>query len=250
MFTWRRRNPEVACRLDYFLISQDLKQKVSNVVIKTAVRTDHQAVVLTLTLEHSARGPGTWCFNNSLCKDEIYRKTLIKILEECHNDFKGQDDRAFWDLCKMRIKEKTIKYCQRKAQIRSRCLISLESSVCELEREADNEPNPENVTQYEASKRQLDQFYKYNAEGAKIRSKVKHYIDGEKSTKYVLSLEKINNKKHTIKSLRIGNEVLYNSDSILRECRSFYQQLYNTRNIDPEKVDCFLSEINIDKALP
>lgn len=52
-FTWRRKNPETACRLDFFLIHQDLKQKVINAEIKAAIRTDHQAIMLTIALEHS-----------------------------------------------------------------------------------------------------------------------------------------------------------------------------------------------------
>ena len=45
-FTWRQRNPLIQRRLDYWFISDDLQDDIEYVDIKTAVRSDHSAIIL------------------------------------------------------------------------------------------------------------------------------------------------------------------------------------------------------------
>ena len=56
--TWRRRNPTIQCRLDFFLISNGLYSKVANADITTGYKTDHSMITLGLTVQSNPKGPG------------------------------------------------------------------------------------------------------------------------------------------------------------------------------------------------
>ena len=51
MFTWSQATPPVACRLDYFLVSESCRQLVKEVSILPMPGTDHKCIELVLTLK-------------------------------------------------------------------------------------------------------------------------------------------------------------------------------------------------------
>ena len=118
-FTWRTKSCKVQCRLDFFLISQDLIQLAKKCDIVYAPESDPSAVSLAIQPNHlnQKRGPGFWKFNTALLKDEAYVTALkinIPILKEKYNE--THDLGLKWDLIKMEIRGFTIKYSQRKAK--------------------------------------------------------------------------------------------------------------------------------------
>ena len=61
-YTWSQKSPNIFCRLDYWLISNNLHDLVKSVDIIPAIKTDHAAI--TLDLQNSAneiKGPGELC---------------------------------------------------------------------------------------------------------------------------------------------------------------------------------------------
>ena len=55
------------CRLDYWLISDNLHDLVSKVDILASIKTDHSSTVLELEdIQEGFRGPGFWKLNTSL----------------------------------------------------------------------------------------------------------------------------------------------------------------------------------------
>ena len=71
----------------------------------------------------------------------------------------------------------------------------------------------------------------YKTKGAIIRSKARWYNEGEKNNKYFLNLENRHCKKKTIMQIKTkdGANLTHDSD-ILRECNSFYSDLYTTKS--------------------
>ena len=65
-FTWSRRNPFVARRLDYILCSSTLFDKAIYSNILCVASTDHRACLVTISLSNIKRGPGYFKLNNSL----------------------------------------------------------------------------------------------------------------------------------------------------------------------------------------
>ena len=56
-YTWRRKNPDIQCRLDFFLISSSLYTDISETDILPGYKTDHSLVTLAIDLHTNARGP-------------------------------------------------------------------------------------------------------------------------------------------------------------------------------------------------
>ena len=46
-FTWRKFNTNKQARLDYFLVSEELSDEISNIEIKSKYKSDHSTVVLS-----------------------------------------------------------------------------------------------------------------------------------------------------------------------------------------------------------
>ena len=71
------------CRLDYWLISNNLQDCVKSVKIIPAIKTDHSAICLELTsVDGGVPGPGYWKMNCSLLDDEEYVEAISKMIPE------------------------------------------------------------------------------------------------------------------------------------------------------------------------
>ena len=71
-FTWRKKNPLKQARLDYFLISENVMQKVKNSFIDMAYRSDHSMITLVINLNDIECGKSYWKHNNPLLTDKEY----------------------------------------------------------------------------------------------------------------------------------------------------------------------------------
>ena len=87
-FTWRRRNPEIQCHLDFFLISVSLISTTSRADILPGFKTNHSLITLHLTNNTNPRGPGFWKLNTSLLSDEEYIDLIKKTIKEVVNESK------------------------------------------------------------------------------------------------------------------------------------------------------------------
>ena len=87
------------------------------------------------------------------------------------------------------------------------------------------------VADYEGAKTDLENLYNYITNGAILRSKVDWYEEGEKCSKYFLSLEKRNKTSSCIcKLLTDDGQEITNPDHIRKQIKSFYENLY-TKNL-------------------
>ena len=82
-FTWRRKKPEIQCRLDFFLISNTLCPATSNAEILPGYRTDHSMITVRINTATNPRGPGFWKLNTHLLTESEYinliRKTITDV---------------------------------------------------------------------------------------------------------------------------------------------------------------------------
>ena len=83
-------------------------------------------------------------------------------------------------------------YANKKAEQRKEKQLYLENKVINLEKELAKSSNMSEalLTEHERTQAELENLYDYIADGAILRSKARWYEEGEKNTKYVLSLEK------------------------------------------------------------
>ena len=75
-YTWSQKSPMVLCRMDYWLIPNNLCDCVISSGIIHAIRTDHSAICLDLGEIGEIKGPGMWKMNVSLLDDENYLNNL------------------------------------------------------------------------------------------------------------------------------------------------------------------------------
>ena len=66
VYTWHSNtHPPIFCRLDYFLISNNILNAVSDCQIHPGYRSDHSIVKMILNTNTQERGPGYFKLNNS-----------------------------------------------------------------------------------------------------------------------------------------------------------------------------------------
>ena len=86
-YTWRQNNPLLQCRLDYFLVSNNLLEYVTKTDINSGLRTDHSSISIKLQLQKcSKRGSGYWKFNNSYLNDDVYVNEMSANLRTWNQD--------------------------------------------------------------------------------------------------------------------------------------------------------------------
>ena len=97
-------------------------------------------------------------------------------------------------------------------------------------------------------KQKLKQFYEKQTEAAKIRSRVKNFEEGEKSTRYFYNLEKhnISNKTWTKIKCKDGT-VKTDIHSILSEQTTFFKELLTSDDINLIEANSLLN--NVDAKL-
>jgi len=84
----------------------------------------------------------------------------------------------------------------------------------------------------------LKRIMMYKTKGAILRSKVRWHAQGEQNTKYFYGLEKRNFNNKTITRMKIGkNAFTSNQFEILTKEKNFYESLYKTKNVNPEKFN-------------
>ena len=118
-FTWRQRNPEIHCRLDFFLISTSLLGNVSKVDILPGFRTDHSLISLHLKLNENIKGPGFWKLNTSLLTELPYVnliKETIKSVVVQYKDDQNVNEILLWEMIKLEIRTKSIEYSKNKSR--------------------------------------------------------------------------------------------------------------------------------------
>ena len=110
---------KIQCRLDYLLVSEQLKQCVEDCKIIPNIHSDHSALALSVLFDESElpRGPGFWKFNNSLLSDTNYVQLLTFQFPEFAKKHQQVKDKGLhWEMIKMEIRAFTIKFSKKKAK--------------------------------------------------------------------------------------------------------------------------------------
>ena len=241
-FTWRRKNGLEKSRIDFWLIDKNLSPLILTSDIRPVVihTTDHQAISVKIK-KPLTRGPGFWKFNNQHLESDEYCNSVIDIIEKCKR--LNLNNVLKWEICKYEIKQMSIIYSKRKSRERHNRLQSLEKQLERLLSE--NSVNEVKVTEIE---NEIKVIYNAKSTGAQIRARIQHLEEGEKNTKYFLSLEKSRQNRKTITSLIINGQRVTTSDEILDSEVKFYEKLYSTRDTH-NNIEQYLNNIKIDHLL-
>ena len=85
-YTWSQKSPTVLCRLDFWLISNNLCDFVNVTGILPEIRTNHAAITLALSDIGEIKGPEICKMNVLLLDDENYLELIGKWKLEGENE--------------------------------------------------------------------------------------------------------------------------------------------------------------------
>ena len=94
---------------------------------------------------------------------------------------------------------------------------------------------------------ELSQLYDKKSKGAEIRSRVKWIEEGERNTSYFLGLEKHYKSKNVIRKVAEQTKSVYSDNDILKEICTFYENLYQWKQINNNEINLYLSELEFDE---
>ena len=108
-YTWRRRLQ--ASRIDYFLVSFSLINRVNKCIIGDRFRSDHNLIALSFITAEFPRGKGFWKFNTSLLEDKLFHKKTVEIMKEFFSNNCGTaNPHSVWEAAKGFFRGHSIKF--------------------------------------------------------------------------------------------------------------------------------------------
>lgn len=247
-FTWSRKSPFIARRLDFICVSDEVLNKCSECEIQSVAQSDHRIVCMKYSISPITRGPSYWKFNDSLLHDQHFVNKMNDLICTYFAEFHELNAQHKWDLCKIKIKEFCIAYSkEKKTQLKvqfSTLTTNLDNTDKQLSRDPDNK---ELLTQRESLKHKLDLHELKQAKSAQVRSREKFIAEGEKNTRYFLNLETVRAKLKIMDQLKTedGNTVTSQGD-ILQEQVAYYKNAFSKKNIFCElKAEEFIHDVDI-----
>ena len=161
-FNRSKRSPPIFCRLDYWLISNNLHDWVKATNIIPAIRTDHSAIYLEFgNVDKEAKGPWFWKMNNSILEDAEYITDLTKMVPIWITVGRKElsDHRNIWDWIKYNIRAHAIKYSKKKAKERNERGLKRGEKCTEPKQVFETDPSDSNRNNLNAAKDKLETFY-------------------------------------------------------------------------------------------
>ena len=177
VYTFYDKRCDTASHLDYIFCN------VNNCAVTccstiSSIRTDQKAVTITVRLPLNERGPNYWKLNAKLLENEDYIKGIVKLIEDIVKNKEIKSYILTWEVTKISIKEFSINFSRN---------IDKQNDCLTLQKEIDK---CNDSAEKEKLQNLLDTAYKRKTQGALIRSKIKWYEEGERSTHYFLRQEK------------------------------------------------------------
>ena len=97
-------------------------------------------------------------------------------------------------------------------------------------------------------KQQIKEYYEKQLEAAKVRSRIKIFEEGEKSSKFFFNTEKKNASQKIWTKIKFQDGTYSsNINIILNEQKQFYKNLFTSEGSDQQESNSFPE--NVDKTL-
>ena len=234
-YTWSRNNPLKSGRLDMFFVNTHLISSIPDILIKPGYRTDHNFVVMKMNVKEMEKGPGIWKLNESILQDAEYVKIVNTTIHNavCQYAIPVYDDEylrdvgsyehvqftindgLFYETLLMLIRGETVQYCKRKAHKRRTREKVLLKKVQDAQNLLNYDKSNENAQSLDKAKEALEELRKPYIEDLIIRSRAQWHEEGERSSKYFLSLEKRNATRKSIQYIENEGQTITKSNEIL-----------------------------------
>ena len=271
-YTWHSSHrPPILCRLDYFLVSENVRNFVISCKHNISYKSDHCPVSITLDLSQHFQGPGYFKMNNSLLLNPDYQEIIRGSINETTTINADANPNTLWELIKGTIRNETIKYAAKKKKETNKQEHQLTNDIDKLKQDL---TNVSDVNRLEIIKEslnekigELESIIENKINGFILRLKANVIEHNEKNSKYFASLEKKKSESKLISRLTINNQTTTDQTEILKATEDFYKNLYKTKEsknsaynffddtmkklneIEKESCDGLLTEIECKIAL-
>ena len=111
----------------------------------------------------------------------------------------------------------------------------LESQINILEKILSEDPTENLYDQLNETKTRLEKIHDQKIQSLIIQSRIQHYEEGEKSTKFFLNQIKQNKRKATIRKLVVGENEITEEKEIMNQLKTFYSNLYSEKTTNNTK---------------
>ena len=260
-YTWAKKNPFKYGRLDRIYIQNHLISTIVSANIHAGYRSDHNIVSLNVKEPHMKRGPGLWKFNAALLEDQEYneliRKLTINIVKQYalpiyNNEYISDPINfdniqftvtcgLFYETLLMMIRGETVRFSKQKARKNRREENIIINEIDELNTRFNTNETEENLKRLEEKKLKLEQMRLSKIQGLITRCRVNWFEEGEKCSKYFLSLEKRNAMRNSILVIQDGDKQITNNKDILEHLSKHLQTKYR-RNINTHNIKEYLEK--------
>ena len=249
-YTWTRVNPLKCGRLDMFFVSEHLANVIKNTNIVPGCKTDHNAITLVMKTKEETKGNGIWMFNIS----HLLREDYIESVKSCIRDTIKQyavpvyqeqmfsdpcmyniiqltiDDCLFYETLIMMLRGESVKLSKRYARQNRLEEEILKGEVDRAQKQFNSTSLENDLKHLEEVKSKLEEIRKPKIDGLIVRSRVQWHEQGEKSSKYFLSLEKRNCNVKNIQYIKKGDTIITQTNTILEEFSNNLERKYSSMN--------------------
>ena len=240
-YTWFGHNNK-ASRIDFWLTSASLNGQIEKISSHYFPFSDHHGTRIELRTHEIKTGKGVWKMNGEHILTQEYKEQLTRMWQDWQTKkHEFGDITKWWDLGKIQIKRFTRNFSIEQSIRKKSKLNELEEEITQLK---NSMSNADRLIQLQ---NEHDDILTKDIEGARVRSRLQWWEEGEKSSKYFHSLEKRNGKnKAWDKILGIDGNLIYGTNDIQKQQVLFYKNLFSSQNVDGDQ-SFFLS--NPDKKL-
>lgn len=229
--TYTFRRGAYASRVDLILLSTHLSESASPLMVTAGAHSDHSMVSLLLENSVRTRGPGLWKLNPSLLENSDYLEMMESFLSDWVAPPELENPCNAWEWLKYEIKRISIQFSRDNIPAEKQMIKDLTK---ELQSLSDRFNAGEDLSnQIESVKRELREVEEIRANKLIMRARTRWVCLGEKPSSYYLNLEKKKSRDKTLSTVML-NDGSSKSDpvSILKECGSFYENLYSENRDD------------------
>jgi exonuclease III len=217
--------------------------------IPPPVHSDHYMITMTIkAVKSHKRGPGTWKANPNNWSSPEIREQIQLILDNTKITEHG-DPFQKWLQVKREIKTILKTEGQRQASQRREALTNIQEEIRMIIARLNGMHSRskgflETTAELHRSQHKLERMMEKSYVGAAKRARIKHIQDGERYTKYFLSLARARARKKSIIALtdHQGNEV-QEPKAKLKVGSRFYDDLYSEKHRDPVAAQTLLDSV-------
>ena len=262
---WRLQNPtsreysffssvhKSYSRIDFFLLSNSIQSKLSNLTIHPIIISDHAPVTFNWNQIHPDRinTPIRWRFNTSLLKDQEFNSLIQRewasFLEI--NDSPKSSPSVLWEAGKAVLRGIIISYSTYKKKNEKQQQSELERKIKQLEIINANNPTKQTENELRQYKLEINDIINKKTTFMIQRLRQEAFQHCNKSSKYLANQLKQNQEKtHIVSIQNSAGKPTQSPVEINQIFKDFYAKLYSSEN-DPLQTDInrFLNNINLPK---